>query len=589
MVIDTITLRGRLASAGRTGRGAFRNLLRAPFAGFQHKNIIVDQLLLRPRDLRTADPSFASEIYHGHFGLAGTVAVTQSESPFEIVAPSRGWEVELHGFGWLRHLSAAGDEISREHARALISDWIRLHGKPKGISWLPETTGRRIISWLSHSGIFLEGAEQKFYDSVTASLTRQLRYQLSYYGDAPAGAPRLVALAALVFAELCTSDTYSGNSKITRLFTEELDRQILTDGVHISRNPAVLVDILLDLMPLRQCFIARDHPPPERLVAAIDRIMPAIRFFRLGDGNLARFNGSGATATDNLAAVLAHDDSRGKPLTHAVQSGYCRLEGGDTVAVIDCGRPPSLNVSDHAHAGCLSLEVSSKACPIIVNCGAPAKRDAEWRLAARATAAHSTLIVQDTSSSQFVEGGVDPIGEAITVLGGPANVTATLESADTAPALRASHDGYDQRFGITHARRVSVSFAGDAVTGEDSLIAPHGLKGTAKETDGPFAIRFHLHPSVDVSLSDDSRIAYLTLPDERTWRLTAREQTLALEESVYLADIRGPRRTQQIVLYANYGAGSEHRVRWLLEESPNAPRPAAAETAATGPETERQG
>ena len=70
----------------------------------------------------------------------------------------------------------------------------------------------------------------------------------------------------------------------------------MPDGGHISRNPAALVDLLLDLLPLRQCFMARDRVPPKQLSDAIDRAMPMVRFFRLGDGTMVRFNGGGADA-----------------------------------------------------------------------------------------------------------------------------------------------------------------------------------------------------------------------------------------------------------------------------------------------------
>ena len=100
------------------------------------------------------------------------------------------------------------------------------------------------------------------------------------------------------------------------------------------------IDPILDLLPMRQCFMARDLVPPECLGAAIDRMMPMIRFFRLGDGSLARFNGCGPTPTDTLAAVLAHDDALGSPLTLADQSGFCRLQKGDCIVIADCGRPP---------------------------------------------------------------------------------------------------------------------------------------------------------------------------------------------------------------------------------------------------------
>src|SRR5262249_58778882 len=103
-----------------------------------------------------------------------------------------------------------------------------------------------------------------------------------------------------------------------------------SDGGHISRNPGALVELLLDLLPLRQCFMARDRVPPKQLSDAIDRAMPMVRFFRLGDGTMARFNGSGATATDALATVLAYDDPGGAPLRPPPNSRYVRMGRGAT-------------------------------------------------------------------------------------------------------------------------------------------------------------------------------------------------------------------------------------------------------------------
>lgn len=555
-------MRGRVASAGRS---AVRTFLRSPFQGLQGKGIVVEQLLLSPRDLRTADPSFATEIYHNQFGLAGTVAMTGSGSPFAVRPPSPAWERELHGFGWLRHLSAAGDEISREHARALVGDWLQLYAKPGGPLWEPELVGRRVISWLSHSRIFLEGAEQRFYEDVMMGLTRQIRYLHARHGDAKPGHPHLTALAALVFAQLCTEESFSEKSAAVRFFAEELNRQILPDGGHVSRNPLTLIDILLDLLPLRQCFVARDRPPPAELIGAIDRIMPMVRFFRLGDGSLTRFNGGSATPTDNLAAVIAHDDAQGEPLVLAEQSGYCRLAHGETIAIMDCGRPPPAAISERTHAGCLGIELSIGRYPVIINCGAPARSNVDWRQAARATAAHSALVMSDTSSAQMRSCGLNIFGQEEYTISGPANVMAKLDNIDGTKAVRASHDGYDSRFGVTHTRRLSLSASGEMLTGEDMLIAPHGLKNAAKSSGGAFAIRFHLHPSIKSELAPDQRTAFLTLPNGEKWRFSSRSGALTLEESVYLADNRGPRRTMQIVIYGQLGEAPEIKTNWILE------------------------
>ena len=57
-------------------------------------------------------------------------------------------------------------------------------------------------------------------------------------------------------------------------------------------------------------------------------MMPMLRFFRQGDGSFAHFNGLGDTPADQLATVLAYDDTRGAPLNNAPHTGYQRLEAG---------------------------------------------------------------------------------------------------------------------------------------------------------------------------------------------------------------------------------------------------------------------
>ena len=278
------------------GPGPLRRFMLASMASISYPGSQAEQLLLAPQELRTADPSFATEIYNGHFGLAGRLAELNAESPFEIVPPSEGWERELYGFGWLRHLRAAGSELSREQAKALVSDFVRLRRSIKGLAWQPEIVGRRVISWLSNSVLILDSGEPQAYEDFLRALTSQLRYLSASYRDAPDGVPRLVTLMALIYAGLCIADQQSVVDRYTRPFCKELDRQILPDGGHISRNPEALVELLLDLLPLRQCFVARDRAPPKELTDAIDRIMPMLRFFRIGDGTLARFNGCGPTA-----------------------------------------------------------------------------------------------------------------------------------------------------------------------------------------------------------------------------------------------------------------------------------------------------
>jgi uncharacterized heparinase superfamily protein len=567
MATDPLAGQDRSHAHAPRGPGAFRRFMLLRLASLSYPGTQAEQLLLAPQDLRTADPSFATEIYNGHFGLAGSLVELSSQSPFEIAPPSEGWARELYGFGWLRHLRVAGSELSREQAKALLRDFLRLHKTVRGIAWQPEVVGRRVISWLSNSGVVLDASDPRSYETFLRALTAQLRYLSASYRDAPDGVPRLGALMALVYAGLCIAEQQAVVDRYLKPFCKEIDRQILLDGGHLSRSPAALVELLLDLLPLRQCFMARDRLPPKQLSDAIDRAMPMVRFFRLGDGTLARFNGTGATATDALATVLAYDDTGGAPLRAAPNSGYARMERERTLIVCDVAPAPALSVSTNAHAGCLAFEMSSGAHLIIVNCGAPSADHADWRMVARTTPAHSALIFEDASSAIFSGGtnGSEPGADATLV--GPPNVQAALEERAEGLELMASHEGYVARYGVSHSRLILLSSNGLFVGGEDRLAAPKGLKGEAQASGGGYAIRFHLHPSVRAAMAPDERSALLVLPNGESWTITANTPTIAVEESVFLADERGPRRTLQVVLTGGLEEEREVRILWTIERT----------------------
>ena len=585
--------RGARVDAGRlSGPSPLRRIMLAGMASLSYPGTRAEQLLLAPQELRTADPSFATELYNGHFGLAGKLAEVDTESPFEIDPPSEGWARELYGFGWLRHLRAADSELSREQAKVLVNDFIALKRSLPGLAWQPEIMGRRVISWLSNSVLVLDTGEPQAYETFLRALSSQLRYLSASYRDAPDGVPRLVSLMALVYAGLCIAEQQAVVERYTRPLCKELERQILPDGGHISRNPEALVELLLDLLPLKQCFVARDRPPPKELTDAIERIMPMLRFFRTCDGTLTRFNGAGPTPTDALATALAYDDVKGAPVRYAANSAYARLECGSTLFICDIGPTPAASLSITAHAGFLFFEMSSGNAPMIVNCGTPSVDHDEWRPFSRSTPAHSTLTFEDVSSGEFGTSGTN--GALPTVdapLLGPANAQATLsdqvDSTDNI-RIRGSHDGYLERFGVTHARQMLIAPNGLLISAEDKLSAPQGLKSPDENLiAGDYAVRFHLHPSVRAELGSDGQSVELRLKNGEAWRITSNAPETTLEQSFFLADARGPQPTSQVVLGGFIGEASEVRIVWNIERKgeaggngtlvdPNDPAPAAA-------------
>jgi uncharacterized heparinase superfamily protein len=521
-----------------------------------------DRLVIAPQELRTADATRASEIYAGRFAFAGKVVICDRRSPFEMTPPSEEWAAILLGFGWLRHLRAADSAITRANARSLIEDWITQQGRWHALAWRTDILSRRIISWLSQAPLALQDADVKFYRRYIRSLTRQVRYLRITAAQSRDGLPRLQALIALTFAALCMQNQSKHLRKAMRKLADELNRQILPDGGHISRNPGTLIELLLDLLPLRQLFTHRNVQPPAALNNAIDRVMPMLRFFRHGDGNFALFNGMGPTPVDLLATVLAYDDARGTPVSHAPHSGYQRLESGSAVLLVDTGRAPPLGVSQEAHAGCLAFELSWKQHRLVVNCGIPSTNRENWRPVARATPAHSTVTLNELSSSRFLQSGAfKRLLWGVPIVGGPRHIETMREEMADGLMLQASHDGYVRPFGIIHHRKLILSSDGGALSGEDSFTPTRGDVIPVRTPD-EFAIRFHLHPAVKANRHSDRHGVMLTLPDRDVWTFTAYEDPVEIEESVFLGGPDGPRRTVQIVIFGH--ARTQTRVQWAF-------------------------
>jgi len=527
-----------------------------------------DRLIIAPHDLRTADATRAAEIYAGRFVFAGKIVTCHGRSIFDLEPPSEDWEVSLLGFGWLRHLRAADTALTRANARALVDDWISNPGNRRPIGRRADVLSRRVISLLSQAPLVLGDTDSKFYRRYLRGLTREIRYLRFAMLDMPDGVPRLQVLIALCYASLCLANQARHIRSASRKLSDELQRQILPDGGHISRNPGALIDLLIDMLPLRQTFAARNIAPPPALLNAIDRMMPMLRFFRHGDGTIALFNGMSGTPSDLVATLLAYDDTHGTPMASMPHTGFQRLDAGGTTVIMDTGPPPPPNVSHEAHAGCLSFEFSSGPSRIVINCGMPSTGRENWRAFARSTAAHSTLTFADISSCQFVElSAMKKFLQGAPVVSGPEIVENFREVVTNGELLTTSHDGYLARCGVIHRRVVMVSPDGTKLDGEDSVSPAQG--GRIKGSDTSYALRFHLHPSVKASRLSDGRGVMLVLPNRDVWTFEALDDKVDLEDSVFLSGNDGPRRTAQIVIHQDARHASS--VRWSFVRSTTSP------------------
>jgi uncharacterized heparinase superfamily protein len=452
------------------------------------------------------------------------------------------WRAELHRFAWLADLAAVGSDGAWQAARLWTMDWLRRCEVYDSVGWRADVTGDRLFHWLEHAGPLVQDAA--LGRALLRGVARQLRHLDRCVLHEQDGVARLRALRGLVAAAAAVQDRRRLARAEQRL-ARTAEAQILPDGGHAARSPRAQLRALACLIDARAALHAAQREVPGALIQAIDRAAPILRFFRHGDGGFAQFNGADEGDAAAIDRVLARADAKGRAPLSAPHVGFQRLQAGRSYVLIDCGKPPPAGFDEEAHAGTLSFEMSHGRERLIVNCGAYRGPDAQWRQASRATAAHSTLTVADTNSSELRPDG--------TLRNGPAMVSCERAEDHGSQWVAATHDGYARSFGLTHARQLFLAADGDDLRGEDRLT---GRPGQA------FAIRFHLHPQVQASLTQDGNAVLLRLPSGAGWRLRAEGAVMSLGESVYLAG-GGMRKTQQVVLDGHVGThGAE--VRWAV-------------------------
>jgi Uncharacterized protein conserved in bacteria len=515
-----------------------------------------ERLVVAPIDLRIADPHIATEIYSGRFALGGTQLDTGGASPFQMPMPNESFARSLHGFGWLRHMRAADHDLAFSNARSLVDDWISTHGRDlSGFAYRQDVLASRLIAWFSHSPVVLRGADHGFYRRFLKSIALQVRYLRHVAHVAPDGETRFRVRIALAMSSLCLPAGAGAVKTAARLLDVEFERQILPDGGHISRNPQVLVELLTDLLPLRQTYVNLGQKLPGRMIAGIDRMFSALRFFRHANGEIALFNGASTLSADRLLAVLRYDESAGVPYREAPHSHFQRLASRGTVVITDTGTPPPGALSRGAHAGCLSFEFSSGANRFIVNAGAPVHASPAYASYARLTAAHSTLVLDDQSSLSFSRSGF--LGAI--VVGGVRRVeVAGLDEAENWLGFAATHDGYLDAFGKYHCREIRLLANGAEIHGRDRVMRP-GDKPIARSDASVAVVRFHVNPKIAVEHHESGAI-YLTAQDGERWAFVCPDVPAEVEEDVHFADIAGPRASRQITL--TFSPAERQEVSW---------------------------
>lgn len=503
----------------------------------------------------------------GHFLVHG-LKIPAAQVDFAGTTPSApALERVVHGFSWLADLESStprnqGATIAEQILVAWLDQNSKLDAKAgKTPGWNVGNTGLRLLNWLVYAPLILSGDKAVRTKTLRAisDTARWLDRNVSHAED---GLAEVTAWCGIVAAGILLPE-----GKPRRLYGEAglikaLGELVSEDGGVLSRSPIGQIEAVALLVKLRACYRAIRRDPPNAVEAMINLMVPPLLALVHTDSAIGSWQGGWAVNAEDIAGLVDASGVRTRPLRDVRQWGYQRVLAHRSLLQFDAAPPP---MPKHARYGCastLAFELSHGAHRLIVNCGGAAAAGGLVPLhleqGLRATAAHSTLTLDNANSTAILGNGAIGVGvsqvdiERRSVESGSASAT----------RLEASHNGYVSRYGLTHRRILIMRDDGTELRGEDML-----LPATRKPKHGRvgFAIRFHLGPDVEVGLSDDKQGAGIALPDGSYWQFRATGCDISIEDSLWVDGHGKPTATQQLVLqgFTSLGGGT---FSWLLKK-----------------------
>jgi uncharacterized heparinase superfamily protein len=535
------------AQGSMTERDVVQKLARGSFLSRLKRSRHPLKLAAVPRDHVAGDRQRGDALLAGRLAV-GSEIVPLTDLDFSRLGGTGPVAEQIQGFSWLRDLAAAASrEKGARLAEGLVGRWLLAHGPRVDDAWAPDLWGERMLFWTAYAPYILSSADAGYRSALLNTLARGARHLDSTADKAPVGLKRVTAWCGVVAAGLLIQGGVTRVARGEAGLARALAAAQFDDGGLVSRSPYEQTLLVDRLALLRACYFAAKQTIPEGIEAAAAAALAALHGVTLGDGALSSWQGCNPGEAVRLAALIEGSGLRARPLRQARGWGYQRLSALGTIVVLDAAPPPAQKTSALGSASTLAFEMSDGGQRLVVNCGGPGPLPSQFPdqllEGLRTTAAHSTLVLADTNSTNIAADG--SLGKGVE------DVAIDRNEDNDASRIEASHDGYVRTFGMVHKRSLMLGNDGKEMRGADQL-TPKGRKKIRESA--PYAVRFHLAPGVEATITADGMGAILRSRGAPPWNFRCRGGMLTSEESLWIDGRGQPHATMQLAVVGEVSA-----------------------------------
>ena len=305
----------------------------------------------------------------------------------------------VHNFDFLNFSKQLGGKIGINLSRESTFNWYKINKNKLNFPWSDDLASKRLINLIYNyeyinSSSKLE--DKKKLDLVIFFHMQRIIFDFNYKNINSITSFDLVAfsLSSLLLKRL--------NIKNINYFKFIIESQIDRLGMHKSYNILEHTKYINNINEIKNIFLYFNINKPEIFDEILLKMTSILNQYFHSDGSLALFNGANNIYTKIITNSI-NKDIYLKKRDFKDNSGIAFFSDKNKTIFFDVVQPNKDFISSTLSAGTLSFELSGFGEKIVTNCGASETlgKNPEYL---RYSAAHSTIILQNTNISEIKEG-----------------------------------------------------------------------------------------------------------------------------------------------------------------------------------------
>ncbi len=435
----------------------------------------------------------------------------------------------VHSFDFLNFSNKLGGKIGINISKESIFEWFQINKNKLGFPWSEDLPSRRLINLLynyEYINSLSNPKNKKKLDSIIYFHIQRVLFDFNNKKITQITSFDIIGylLSCFIIKKI--------NNKNIEYAKFVANNQIDKLGMHKSYNIFEHSKFINNLIEIKNIFLFFENKAASIFDELILKMTSVLNEYFHKDGSIPLFNGSNNIYTKEIFNSLIKQNFLKKRIFSNVDNGIAFYADKNKKVFFDVVQPNENIISSNLSAGTLSIELSGFGEKIFTNCGASENfgKNPEYL---RYSAAHSTIILQNTNVSEIREGNPH--------IKFPQSVVFRKEADTNKEVLEGSHNGYLNKFKKIIKRKLIINKDIDKLEGEDSLIS---YQKTDKRL--VYHIRFHLAQGMVFNFTNNKRNIILKTSLNNIW-LFKSDMELIVEDSI-IVDNNRTKLTKQIVI-----------------------------------------